>query len=380
MMRLTSRGRALAARFVLLTPFLVPTIAAAQSGPVAFSNFDGAWVPSATYKPGDVATFQGASYICLVRNTGVAPNTNTADWAIMAAQGATGPTGPQGPAGPTGAAGATGATGSQGPQGPVGPMGAPGLAGPTGATGPAGPTGPAGAAGATGPTGATGPVGATGATGPQGPQGAVGPQGPAATAGATCPAGSVTTTSGNYVNCGDGTLVDTSTGLMWELKIAPGTCLLGGPENAVHCANGGYSWSGASFCQTNCGPNTNIQDGTLFTVFLATLNDDVDTAQINQCFAQHCDWRIPKQVELATIVDPFVCTPAAFLLPCIDPAFNPPGYATEVEFIQYYWSTTSDSSCSCNAWAQTFRADFFGAPPQRNKSLGAAARAVRGGR
>jgi hypothetical protein len=28
-------------------------------------------------------TYNGASYICVVGNTGVAPNTNASDWAIM---------------------------------------------------------------------------------------------------------------------------------------------------------------------------------------------------------------------------------------------------------------------------------------------------------
>ena len=136
-MRLTSRARVrLAARFALVIPFLVPAIAAAHAEPVAFSNFGGAWVSTTTYKPGDVATFHGASYICLVRNTGVEPDTNTAHWAIFEAPGATGPTGPQGPPGPTGA---TGATRAQGPQGQAGLMGAPGPAGPTAAAGPAGP-------------------------------------------------------------------------------------------------------------------------------------------------------------------------------------------------------------------------------------------------
>src|SRR5437016_5407071 len=72
---------------------------------VNITNFRGAWVSTASYGAGVVVTYNGASYICLVGNKGVAPNTNTTDWAILDAPGATGPTGPagpQGPAGPTG--------------------------------------------------------------------------------------------------------------------------------------------------------------------------------------------------------------------------------------------------------------------------------------
>ena len=52
---------------------------------------------------------------------------------------------------------------------------------------------------------------------------APGPQGPAgfsSSSGSSCPNGNTipTTAGGKYVYCADGTLVDTSTGLMWEEK------------------------------------------------------------------------------------------------------------------------------------------------------------------
>ena len=49
-----------------------------------------------------------------------------------------------------------------------------------------------------------------------------------------------------------------------------------------------YSWS-------KPGPNPTEPDGTAFTLFLKTLNE--------QSFANHSDWRLPTQNELLSIVD-----------------------------------------------------------------------------
>jgi hypothetical protein len=103
---------------MLISAFLTVAVSAsAATTSVAITNFRAAWFSTATCEPGAVVTVDGTSYICLVKNTNVQPNTNTGDWSIMDAQGATGATGP---AGSTGAAGATGA---QGPQGMTGPPG-----------------------------------------------------------------------------------------------------------------------------------------------------------------------------------------------------------------------------------------------------------------
>jgi hypothetical protein len=135
---------------------------------VTFTSFQSQWVSTQAYTAGMVVTYPGtagASYICLVANTGVAPNTNTADWAIMDPPGATGPAGPQGLTGPAGPLGPTGAAGAQGPTGPQG------LIGPIGQVGATGANGLQGVQGTQGPIGATGPVGPQGPTGPQGPSG-----------------------------------------------------------------------------------------------------------------------------------------------------------------------------------------------------------------
>ena len=133
---------------------------------IAITNYRAAWVSTAAYATGAVVTYNGASYICLMKNTGVAPSSNAGDWAILdapGATGATGPAGPQGVPGPTGAVGAAGAQGVMGLPGPVGPAGTAGAAGPAGTQGPAGPVGPAGSSGAQGSTGLTGAQGPPGA-------------------------------------------------------------------------------------------------------------------------------------------------------------------------------------------------------------------------
>lgn len=129
---------------------------------VAITNYRGSWSSTDTYGAGAVVTYNGASYVCLVKNTGTTPNSSNTDWAILADPGATGATGPAGLPGPQGAAG------QQGPQGNPGS---------TGAMGPPGPLGPAGAAGLAGAAGSQGFAGPPGAQGPQGPAGPQGPPG-----------------------------------------------------------------------------------------------------------------------------------------------------------------------------------------------------------
>jgi hypothetical protein len=144
-------------------------------------------------------------------------------------KGLQGPAGPQGIQGVKGEKGDKGATGAQGAAGPQGAKGDTGLVGPAGPQGPAGPAGPQGPAGPAGPTGPQGPKGDTGAAGPQGLQGlkgdtgATGPQGPpgpagtaaVTTAGGTSAAPRCYDNQNRFVDCGNGTITDTQTGLMW---------------------------------------------------------------------------------------------------------------------------------------------------------------------
>jgi Collagen triple helix repeat (20 copies) len=147
-------------RAAFFTAVLTAGVSTAATVNVPVTNFQGAWATTVAYTAGDVVTYQGASYICIVANAHDAPLTHPNFWKILDAAGATGAAGPAGP---------PGAAGSPGPAGPAGTPGPIGLTGPTGSTGPAGPTGV---------QGATGPIGSTGATGAQGPAGPTGPQGP----------------------------------------------------------------------------------------------------------------------------------------------------------------------------------------------------------
>ncbi len=101
----------------------------------------------------------------------------------------------------------------------------------------------------------------------------------------------------SYKDNEDGTITDNVTGLMWEKKSDDGT---------IHDKDNTYTWS----------TGTNDMDGTITTVFLDTLND-VGGGGAN-CFAGHCDWRVPNRKELDSIVN----------LQVFSPPVDPTGLAT----------------------------------------------------
>jgi len=345
---------------------------------IALTNFRGNWDPTINYGAGAVVTYNGQSYIAIVKNVNVAP-TETEAWTTLDAAG------PQGPQGNTGAAGAPGAPGTAGATGPAGPAGP---LGPPGPVGPAGSQGPAGATGANGSIGATGAAGPTGAQGPQGPPG---PQGPAGSGGlptgcgatlwsgvsvpvAVDPAVYYTPSGGTgtwtcrsqlprYLANGDGTVTDNETGLMWEIETAT-LCGAG----VVTCIDSQYTWSTTG----------TLADGTLFTTFIAGLNGgDYYSPSAGQnvsagagtCFANHCDWRIPTVVELKTIVESTApgCTTTA---PCIDPIFG----ATAPLSQSAYWTNSTTSAGTAGVYLVYF---LDGAVLTDTKTQGNFARAVR---
>jgi hypothetical protein len=72
------------AAILLAATFVVTTPAAATTS-VAITTFQGAWVSRDTYSPGEIVTYQGGRYLCLVSNTDVAPTTNGEDWELLGA-------------------------------------------------------------------------------------------------------------------------------------------------------------------------------------------------------------------------------------------------------------------------------------------------------
>ncbi len=160
------------------------------------------------------------------------------------------------------------------------------------------------------------------------------------------------TCEGPRFTVGGGTVVDHLTGLQWEQKTDDGS---------VHDKADAYRWGISSSPEEWDTP----ANGPAFTTFLATLNAT--------CFAGHCDWRLPTQMELQTILArPYPCATQ----PCIDESlFGPAPVGPEPA--RYYWSATIDAYYPLNAWA----VDFGGGAVTSDSKAGWhwRVRAVRGG-
>ena len=163
-----------------------------------------------------------------------------------------------------------------------------------------------------------------------------------------------------FEDCGDGTVADHQTGLLWEKKTGTlGSSVLcdSVPCPDPHIINNLYKWSGSG----------TAPDGGAFTDFLAKLNDPVygaatTSSDVTGCFAGYCDWRLPIIVELQTILD---CSNT----PCIDPLFGPAP-------TQSYLSASQRTGFPDHAWIVSFQGGFvaFGF-----KTGSSAVRAVRVG-
>jgi hypothetical protein len=154
-----------------------------------------------------------------------------------------------------------------------------------------------------------------------------------------CASGCTFDTSGCYatrfVVNGDGTVTDNFHKLQWEQKTDDGS---------VHDTDNQYTWCvGGAF--PNCANPENRPDGTAFTVFLGTLNNghsNDGNGGTGNCFAGHCDWRLPTVGELATIRD--LSTPMCFgNFPCLDQTIFGP---TQLR----YWSASTLPGNTRNAW------------------------------
>jgi len=156
--------------------------------------------------------------------------------------------------------------------------------------------------------------------------------------------------NGALEDCGDGSVWDPQTGLVWEKKIDT----LGG----LHFFGDSYQWSSSG----------SAPDGGAFTDFLRKLNDPtwgeaVNSLEVTGCFAGHCDWRLPNIVELKTIVD------CGFGSPCINPIFGP-------TVVSNYWSASTVAGSGLDAWYANF---FNGTANSVTKTLEVLVRAVRTG-
>lgn len=152
----------------------------------------------------------------------------------------------------------------------------------------------------------------------------------------------VASPSDRFVDNGDGTITDNETGLMWEKKdAADGVADHSNPQDVDNT----YAWTDLAD-----GDETN-PDGDLFTEFLALLNQEITNGQNPTCFANHCDWRIPRIVELESIVDMEQCHPT-YTSPCIDPVFYPTAVGSEAW--NRYWSSSTPSSSPESAWGVNF--------------------------
>jgi len=106
-------------------------------------RYRGEWERLEIYRPGDVVTRVGTSFVALQRNrrTNPVPDASREVWGILAERGARGARGPEGPDGPRGRRGLRGLQGEPGSEGARGPRG---LEGPQGPPGPQGEPGPPG--------------------------------------------------------------------------------------------------------------------------------------------------------------------------------------------------------------------------------------------
>jgi hypothetical protein len=159
-----------------------------------------------------------------------------------------------------------------------------------------------------------------------------------------------------FVNNGDGTVTDNTTGLMWEKKTGR---VGGGTDSNPENVNNYYTWSTSG----------TAADGTAFTDFLPRVNGTLCSGSSCLALGGHSDWRLPTSAELQTIIDGSAsgCGSGS---PCIDPTFGP------TQAIDYWSSSTSAGFPTSLASTVDF---FNGLVSLFDKSSSNYVRAVRSG-
>lgn len=188
-----------------------------------------------------------------------------------------------------------------------------------------------------------------------------------------------------FIDNGDGTATDVTSRLMWEVKDGSGS---------LHGTNTSFTWC-ADVAPTDnaCDDPTSPPDGTLYSLFLDTLNNKCDDDEETDCTANgdadcvgapdsfasndlcghagHRDWRIPTILELKSILLEPNSAAACSTSPCIDPSM--PGSTAGA----LHWSrTTAPAAGGISAWNTRFSDGNVGVAQKVNQFT---ARAVRGG-
>jgi len=172
----------------------------------------------------------------------------------------------------------------------------------------------------------------------------------------------------SYTDNGDGTFTDNNTGDMWEIKDDNG---------GVHDVDNTYNWT------DDCVVNSQVADGTLFTVFLDILNNTCDGDETTPCtmdsectgignglcgHAGYSDWCIPNVKRLVGIVD------YSTFLPAVSTGMPGLSAGATAGGTGHYWSATTDDSNTITAWTVNFVDGHINDPHKCNINY---ARAVR---